>query len=81
MKEFCSTHVIHILENINLDKKDLNSWKEEKFKMPKDIINITNMDSLTFDMWQGYENAISEFYNCYAGVGKTYYIINELSII
>jgi hypothetical protein len=67
-----------IMKGLALDKSDIYGWKEEVFKPSADKIVIENNDMLTFDMVSTYKNQISEFYNCYAGTGKTYYIMNTL---
>lgn len=57
---------------------ELDGWKSEEPKLSNYHINLTNNTDLTFDLENKFKKQKSEYYNCYAGSGKTYYIINEL---
>lgn len=57
---------------------DFTGWKEEEPKIENTINHITDLEDLSFNLYHNYQSTISEFWDCYAGVGKTYYIINNL---
>lgn len=71
----------NIIRNIHLmPNGNYNGWKQETFKEPKKAhtANFNNND-LSFKLEpQHTANQKTYYYNCYAGVGKTYYIINKL---
>jgi len=69
----------NIIKKINLNDNYMG-WKEETFEPPKTNNKCQyNNNDMTFVL----DKEISKeqntyYYNCYAGVGKTYYIINKL---
>lgn len=68
----------NICKDLEIEPITLNGWKLEDAKLPNNNIYNINNSGLSFDLNNEYENQFSEFYNCYAGVGKTYHIINNL---
>lgn len=71
---------------INSDKKmiensnDLDAWKQEEFKMFKTKIMRRRIDKsfMTIPGNASYMGPERQLYNCYAGVGKTHKILNEI---
>ena len=57
---------------------DLKDWKVEQPKLDTNKFEIFNYYDLSFDLEAIYNNQKTELYNCYAGAGKTYHIINKL---
>ena len=62
----------------NLDKNDYTKWKMEKFKPQQYKVNITNNSKLNLKFNKNNYLTDSIFVNCYAGTGKSYYIMNTL---
>ncbi len=68
------------LENIDymkyINKDKINMWKLEEYK-PIQTHNFYNNAPLSFVMKENKNNKKNILYNCYAGVGKSYKIMNE----
>ncbi len=68
-----------IIRRINLNTH-YTGWKQEIFEEPKtENKSIINNENLSFKLDKKiYDDQETHYYNCYAGVGKTYHIINKL---
>lgn len=68
----------NIIRTINLNDNYMG-WKQEEFEEPK-TNNKSNYDNgeLSFKLDKINTNQKTYYYNCYAGVGKTYKIINDI---
>jgi len=68
-----------IMRKINLNDSYMG-WKQEEFEPPKTGNNaLYKNGDLSFKLDKIlHGDQITKYYNCYAGVGKTYHIINKL---
>ena len=69
----------NVMKKINLNTS-YTGWKEEEFEPPKnDKQSIYDNNDMTFKLDKSItKGQKTKYYNCYAGVGKTYHIINKL---
>lgn len=78
---FVSKEKINLQEKYKLDKNDFAGWKEEPLKLESLDVKYSDPTNFSVSFYHKKQHDInkqSELHKCYAGTGKTHYIINTL---